>query len=227
MVGAEIRKRKVENRGQRSGFRNENRNLKAESRKVGAILNLMLRHQFHELTPMSIRRAEQGAKRRSQNHSVGMPHWPDAMRRRFIAGSTGLAPWALSQRISAAPLSSTGSWGTGRNFNGRLVLQIVTDIVFMVQFEIVDSPTQARFKALIQMPDLLEQAPSLSQHITVSRSVGSIVPGDVDVLTVVLHQHQPNHERNNFAFDHHERNDDVGTVTQPDAEIFGGHGERS
>src|SRR5205823_5682054 len=94
-------------------------------------------------------------------HSSGMPQCPEAISRRLVSASTGSAPCSSSHLISFRPLRDCPlvlARGSGDNFKGRLVLQIVTDIVFIVHFKVSDGPLQGGFKILPQIPFLGQEA---------------------------------------------------------------------
>ena len=95
-----------------------------------------------------------------KGHSPGMPRWPAAASRFRVAGSSGLAPCALSHWISFLPViagSRPVSLGGRGSFKGRLVLQIVTDIVFIMALKIVNGPAQDHIHARVNIPRFGQQ----------------------------------------------------------------------
>src|ERR1035437_9629658 len=99
-----------------------------------------------DFTGQGKRRPEDRSQRPEiRGHSSGRPRWPAAASRLRVAGSSGLAPCALSHWISFRPViagSRPVSLGGRGSLKGRLVLQIVTDIVFIMALKIVNGPAQ-------------------------------------------------------------------------------------
>ena len=111
--------------------------------------------------------------------------------------------------------------GSGNSFKGRLVLQIVTDIVFIVQFKVSDGSLQRAFKVLPQIPFFGKKAVPVPESIAVRHTMRGIVAGDVGHASVVQ-EHQPHYKGDHFALHHDKRHDDVSVVAQPDPIIFRG-----
>ena len=104
-------------------------------------------------------------------------------------------------------------------FDGRLVLQIVTDIVFITGLKIVNGPAQDNIHARVNIPRFGQQATPFPQSIQVGGAVCRIVAGNIRRLPV-LQEHQEHDKRDDLAPHHHEFHHDEGIVAEPNAVVF-------
>src|ERR1035437_8749839 len=123
-------------------------------------------------------------------------------------------------RMGSWPVSS-GSCGS---LNGRLVLQIVTDIDFIMRLKIVNRPIKHGVHTHVKVPRFGQQATTFSQNVQVRSPMRCVVAGHIHLHPARLQQHKASNEGNYLAAQHHQIYHDVSRVAEPDAVIFRWHG---
>ena len=151
-----------------------------------------------------------------------MPQLPEAFRRRLVSASMRFAPCALSQLINARPLigrSRPVIFGGGGSFRRPLVLQIDTDIVFIMPLKIVHGPAEHDIRGRVNISRLVQESAPPSQNIEVRRAMCRVPARHVRFMPV-FQKHQTHDKGDDAASDHDKFHRDVSSIAQPYPVIF-------